>query len=221
MAQNKKPVGAPPAVLNYAVPVRVAGRYTLVAGVALLLALLSGMCVLLMIAWVDFHFGRMLLWSSMLLFASVFAATAGVTVWLMVLMLRLGAAYALLELIAALGLVLLALVVIVQSPAMVIVGIGCLALSALRYLPHYGTLSVWCIALKHRKLAVNLQLLGYGRAMYELGWFGSTFAWGVSEMLHWDSGLETIVYYGLYGYMGIWIWMIVSHVRLLQLLKRR
>lgn len=213
MAGEIEPVKIAPAPLNYAAPSPDSRGYASVAWAALAAAVLPGACALLLLG---------LFFLPVVILVPLVAgliACAGATIWLMVLMVRRGTGIVSLELIAAIGFLFIALVPVIHETAM-LVGLGCLAMASVRHIPVYGALSRWCRALGHRHTADVVRVLGFSRAVYECCWFGIMVVWALTSLMHMRLGLDAIAYYGLYGYGALWIWMIVSHARLVQVLGR-
>lgn len=125
-----------------------------------------------------------------------------------------------LELIAALGYLLPILAVAIRDITPMIVGLGCLAIGSMRHLPVYRTLSQWCRAAGWPRTANNTAVVGVVRTVYELCWYGIIVAWAVFSLMHTDYGLGRIIIYGFYGYGALWIWLLVSHLCLVQALGR-
>ena len=216
MTREIPPVHVAPATLQYATPQAASRRYTLEAWVSLVAAVLPGVCLMLLL-------GGIRLMSVVLILPTLFGgmiACAAVTIWLMVLMVRRGTGIVALELIAALGFLVPIFTIASQDVTPMVVGLGCLAIGSMRHFPVYRALSRWCRAAGWPRIANNTAVLGVVRTVYELCWCGITVAWVMFSLMHMDYGLGWVAYYGFYGYGALWIWLLVSHLCLVQALGR-
>lgn len=216
MTREILPANVPPATLHYAAPQAASRRYTLEAWLSLVAAVLPGVFLMLLV-------GGARLMPVVLILPTLFGgmiACAAVTIWLMVLMVRRGTGIVALELIAALGFLFPIFTIAIQDITPMVVGLGCLAMGSMRHFAVYRTLSRWCRAAGWPRTADNAAVVGVVRAVYELCWCGIIVAWVMFSLMHVDIGLGPVAYYGLYGYGALWIWLLVSHLCLVQALGR-
>jgi len=222
-------------VIDYARPsgevVALDPRCARVARLMVWLAVLSGLCVA--VCFAAMAWGT----AGAVLHATVFGATIMVAIRAGVTMGAAGWAdqpRQVLDAVAGAGLIVLGLTPLFAAdldgsgrgdPSVfaIAAAFGLLAATTARHPRLYRQLSQWAAAAGQERFARRLAVLGYAKAIYEGLWLACCTATllGVVVGAKDDAliGLAFGAFFGCLGFVPIWIWMIVAHGKLAQVVR--